>query len=370
MKICHITTAHPPFDIRIYQKECRSLAQAGFEVFLLARNHENQKADGVQMVLLPNRKGHLGRIRSALLDVPALALGTGAELFHFHDPEIIPTGVLLKLLGKKVIYDVHEDFGAAAHSRDWIPGPVKKVISTLFRVAEKTGCLFFDAAVAATASIAGNLPCRKTVLVQNFPLKNELVGVRGDGNSASKYVVYVGACSEDRGMKRMVEALGLLPQELQLSLKVAGVVSPALKDSVSSLPGWKRVELLGYMGRKEVGELLNSAMAGLVLFQPTPNHIHSQPNKLFEYMSAGLPIIVSDFPLWKNLIESTGCGVCVDPLDPAALAAAMKDLLAEPEKAREMGRRGRKAVEEKYNWEAEAPKLTALCRKLTEQTAK
>jgi glycosyltransferase involved in cell wall biosynthesis len=91
-----------------------------------------------------------------------------------------------------------------------------------------------------------------------------------------------------------------------------------------------------------------------------PNHIDAQPNKMFEYMSAGLPLIASDFPLWREIVEGNDCGVCVDPADPAAIAEAIDRLVENPDLARRMGENGQRAVHERYNWAIEEKKLLAL----------
>ncbi|MBD3768073.1 MAG: glycosyltransferase, partial [Gammaproteobacteria bacterium] len=104
---------------------------------------------------------------------------------------------------------------------------------------------------------------------------------------------------------------------------------------------------------------------GLVTFLPAPNHIDAQPNKMFEYMSAGLPIITSIFPLWREIVEGNQCGLCVDPLDPQAIGEAIQYLIDNPVEAEQMGKNGRQAVEQKYNWTIEEQKLLDLYAGLT-----
>jgi glycosyltransferase involved in cell wall biosynthesis len=101
-------------------------------------------------------------------------------------------------------------------------------------------------------------------------------------------------------------------------------------------------------------------MAGLVTLHPTPAYLDSLPVKMFEYMSAGLPVIASDFPLWREIIEGNDCGLCIDPLDPAAIAAAIDALVSNPARAEQMGRNGRAAVEQHFNWANEERKLLQL----------
>ncbi|MCA1750473.1 MAG: glycosyltransferase [Flavobacteriales bacterium] len=137
-----------------------------------------------------------------------------------------------------------------------------------------------------------------------------------------------------------------------------------LFKEVTGYPGWRNVDEHGFLGREEVAEVLGKSKAGVVTFHPLPNHIDAQPNKMFEYMSAGVPIITSDFPLWKEIVEGCKCGICVDPLNPEAIASAVNFIVANPRDAEKMGENGQKAVLEKYNWSIEKLKLFKLYRSI------
>ena len=133
-----------------------------------------------------------------------------------------------------------------------------------------------------------------------------------------------------------------------------------LKSELEKLPGWKNVNYHGFCGRKEINEIILRSSIGIVTFLDAPNHINAQPNKLFEYMSCGLPIVGSNFPLWKEIIEGNNCGICVDPSDKNEILRAIKDIMSDPNKILKFGQNGRKAVETKYNWEIEGEKLINL----------
>lgn len=124
------------------------------------------------------------------------------------------------------------------------------------------------------------------------------------------------------------------------------------------------VEYTGHFTREEVNEIYKKSKAGLVVFQPARNHINAQPNKLFEYMAAGLPVIASEFPLWKTIVEGENCGICVNPLDVESVRTACVFLMENDEIAESLGKNGRRAIEEKYNWNCEEEKLVSLYREL------
>ena len=119
----------------------------------------------------------------------------------------------------------------------------------------------------------------------------------------------------------------------------------------------KHIKFYNWVDRNEMLEILNQSMVGIVTYLPFPNHINAQPNKLFEYMSAGIPVIASDFPLWRQIIENEKCGLLVDPRNPQQIAEALDWIFDNPKEAKIMGDNGKKAVKDKYNWDLESSKL-------------
>jgi hypothetical protein len=220
----------------------------------------------------------------------------------------------------------------------------------------------FDAIVCANPKAADRFPGGKTIVVQNFPIASELVQP-----DAAPYTgrpptfVYVGGIAVIRGAVELVAAIELLGDSTAARLELAGTINPAsLEGVLRVLPGWSRVTYHGWASRSDVATLLARARAGLVVLHPTGNYPDAYPVKMFEYMSAGLPVIASDFPLWRRIVEGAGCGLLVDPTSPAEIADAMRWILDNPTEAEAMGRRGSQAVSEKYNWPREAEKLIGL----------
>jgi glycosyltransferase involved in cell wall biosynthesis len=286
-------------------------------------------------------------------------------VLHFHDPELLPWGILAALAGRTVVYDVHEDVPSDIMDKDWIAPRLRLPVSRAAALLERAASAFLSAIVAATPAIARRFPSAKTVLVQNFPFLDEFAPMDGEPSVARDGFVYVGGITEIRGAREMVRAMSEIRRESSPRLVLAGVIDPPeLLPELERLPGFDRCEFLGWRDRKSVAALMRRAIAGLVLFHPVQNHIEAQPNKLFEYMSAGLPVVASDFPVWRSIVVDGGCGICVDPLDPKAIAQALDYLRTHPEEAREMGRRGRRLVLDRYNWREEQGKLLGLYSRL------
>jgi glycosyltransferase involved in cell wall biosynthesis len=294
------------------------------------------------------------------------AIAEDAVVYHFHDPELIPIALLLKLHGKRVIYDVHEDMPQLLLTKPWIPRPFRWLIASIAGTIEVVSAAFWDGIAVATPTIGRRFPAHKTVLVQNFPRRGEFA--LGQANSYADrpvVVAYVGGISAIRGAREMIQMMSILPASLNARLSLAGPVrSTKLDRELRIIPGSERVAFLGWQSREEVARLLGQSRVGLVVLHPTRNYVDAQPTKLFEYMSAGIPVVASNFPIWKSIIQEANCGLAVNPLDPHAIAGAVQWVLEHPQEAEEMGRRGQKAVRDTFNWESQAETLLRLYRRV------
>ena len=363
-----MTSVHPWDDTRIFRKMCRWLTAAGHEVHLVATGGDEKKmVDGVRVHLLSAEKGRWRRMTSTSWRVFKKALGLRAGVYQFHDPELLPHGMLMALLGRRVIYDAHEDAPRDLLIRDYLPRPIRRLASAGIALAEWVGSrFFFSAVVAATPLIGRRFPKHKTRVVHNYAVvEPEAEDLLEGYEDRPPHFAFVGAMSWGRGMEEMVRSIG--------KVKMAGarlvVAGPRVffgrdEQGPENFPGWDRVQERGVVSAQEVGEIYRSTRAGLILFLPGPNHDDALPNKLFEYMAAGLPLIVSDIPLWRRMVEEVRCGLLVDPRDIDAVANAMDWILEHPEEALEMGRRGARAARERFNWDGEARQLEQLYREV------
>lgn len=357
--VAHLTSVHSATDIRIFHKECRTLSTAGHEVVLVAAHPRDEVLEGVRVCRLPKAATRFERISRVIPAVRRVAIQQNADLYHIHDPELIPLAWELRLRGATIVYDAHEDLSGQVHTKEWLPGSVRSLVAGAVRPLETVVSATFDGVVAATPAIAEKFDPDACVLVRNFPRQEEFArDPEIPYRDRPETLVYVGGISKVRGILTMVEALDLLPDASGVELLLAGrFESQGLLDSISGLPGWNRVTFLGWLGREELHQLLSRARAGLVTLHPTPNHVESLPIKLFEYMAAGIPVIASDFPLWRKLIEDASCGLLVRPESPEEVSAAIQQLLREPATAERWGRNGRQAIEEHYNWQKEGARL-------------
>lgn len=364
LHVCHLSSVHPVNDVRIFHKECVSLVNAGFEVDLVAIGPgETHYHSGVRVHPVAPSDGRLRRATVGAAGAVRRAVSTGAPLIHFHDPELIPFGVGLAAAGRLVVYDAHESLAKSVMSKPYLPRFARRAVSMGANTAEWAMAQAASAIVTATPAIARQFPASKTTTIQNFPLLGELAPRDVSYADRPNSVIYTGGITAPRGAVEMVEAMALADHGPRLTL-VGSFKSVETERKARSSRGWDRVDFLGWLPRTDLQAVFATARVGLVVFHPEPNHIEAMPNKLFEYMSAGLPVVASDFPLWRSIVEGAGCGLLVDPTDPGDIASSVDWLLTHPEEAMEMGARGRKAVEARYNWGVESPKLVDLCHRL------
>jgi len=361
-KICHLTSVHPARDARIFHKEAKTLAGAGYDTSLIAVHDSGEILDKIKILPLPTHSNRIDRMTKTVFMSLKLTLREKADIYHFHDPELIPVGILLKLYtGKKVIYDVHEDYAKQSLSKHYLPKITRKGIALSIKILEYLSSLFFDAVVTATNDILKNYSYhRRAVCVRNFPVTSAFSPVKNKNSDVFK-IIYVGGLSRERGITEIVSALDYVNQSVDIELKLYGKFSPeSYEAEVKSLKGFQKTTYSGWMDYDNVPELLAKADVGIVCLHPISNYLTALPVKLFEYMAAGLPVIASNFPVLKEIVEENNCGICVDPLNPAQIAKAVAYMVTHENERIRMGENGRRAVMEKYNWENESKKLLGL----------
>jgi len=365
IKICHITTVHSVFDPRIFYKECVWLAKAGYSVHLIVKNDRDMKKDGViiHAIDVPNNR-FLRMILAPWLAYKK-AIGLNAALYHFHDPELIPIGLLLRLRGKPVIYDIHEDISTAILVRPYLPKLIRCILSKIVSLIERYASPFFNIVLAERYY---KEKFHKGVTVLNYPIS---VNLEGRSKKPINALIYTGSIREDRGALIYAE---IVKKISDIDVYLIGRCSAVIKRKLQERLGedFLRLHIIGgeeFVDQGTIEKYQNRYqwIAGLAIFPDSSHFRRKELTKFFEYMSAGIPIICSNFQTWKDLIHGIGSGICVDSADMQDIVKAVRKLMNNREMAKKMSMNGIYAVNTKYLWKHEFEKLLSLYSEIMEQ---
>lgn len=358
-----MTTVHHPYDPRIYHKQCVSLQEAGYHVTLIAPeaehldNEEGKKP--IHHVKLKKYSSRLKRMIFGTLSAYKQAKKLDADVYHFHDPELLPIGWLLKRKSNTVIYDIHEDYGTGILQKEYMSKPVRQVIAKVYKVMER----FFSRNMElclAEKYYQDTYPSGKCIL--NYPTINKkVINHTWEDVPVEEKLLYTGNVTEDRGA--LIHANIPVIDEAT-SVYFIGKCPGDLADKMYDIAGHKKANLqlegIDRFVEKERIEAMyvnHHWLAALALFPPTDHYMKKELTKFFEYMSAGIPIICSDFPEWKKFIQKHECGIAVDPFNEKEIKQALDYLRNNEQEATRMGKNGKKAVKEELNWHTEEQKL-------------
>ena len=363
IKVCHMTSAHGEEDVRIFHKECVSLAKAGYDTYLVERGESREK-NGVHIIGVGEiPQSRRKRMTEGAKKVYEAARAVDADIYHFHDPELLPYGLKLKRAGKKVVFDRHENYTLQLRHKPYLPTWLSCFVSVGYDVYERFALRRLDGLVIPTSTLencAGADRCKRCAAVDNAAILSKLYKLYDPAApKRADSVCYVGGLTEGRGITVDV----LAAEKAGATLLLAGAFSsPEYQQKLECLSAYSHVDYRGVQDRAGVRALLAESMIGLstLLDRGQYAKMLNLPIKAYEYMSMALPVIFSHSPYNDRFVERYRCGICVDPENVDEIADAIRYLLDHPDEAREMGENGRRAIKEEFNWGVEEKKLLAL----------
>ena len=367
-RICHMTCVHQRYDTRVFQKECRSLAAQGYDVSLIVADGKgNEVKDGIKIFDVgSNKVSRWKRMTKITNLIKKKAIELDCEMYHFHDPELMFTGLALQKKGKKVIIDMHEDHPSYIAEANYIP--MRKLVAFLYEKLEVYAVKRFSGVITTRQVINARLAKynRHIQMITNFPrLVTDFKG-HNVNDDKTTVIAFAGAINDNWRQRLVIRAIERIDNVKYL---LAGPVSESYLETLKSLKGWSKVEYLGEVPFPKVCEMYEQATMGVAVYHYCNNMGGKEGNlantKLFEFMNYGLPCICTDFKLWKQIVEQEEeCGICVNPDNEEEFVKAIRFLIEHPEERKRMGENARRAAENSYNWECQEKLLLGFYQKL------
>lgn len=358
VRVCHFSSKHSLGDARVFWKECRSLAAAGYEVIYVGIG-ESDECEGVRRVGLDAPMSRSDRLFAVRQRAYEAARDMDADIYHFHDPDLLPFGRRLKRAGKKVIFDSHELFVEQFQVRDYIPKIARRALAGIYGWYERGVCAELDAVIFPT-TVHGQHPfsacAQRAVTVDNLSLLPEKE-IDPSDSSADK-VCYIGSLTPDRGVDVLVEAC----HKVGVGLILCGRISSSYLVSLRQRKAFETVDFRGEIPYGEIGAVMGECFAGAatLLRQGQWNSVDNLPTKVYDYMLHYLPVLVNDAPRTSQFVDRWQCGLAVDTASSDAVARAVEWLASHSSEARAMGARGHEVVMHHVNWKSEERKLLEL----------
>ena len=368
MKVCHVTSSHNRYDGRIFHKECISLSK-NYEVSLLCSDGlKNENKNGISIKSTKgNTKNRLHRFLLNPIKLKKLCLKENADVYHFHDPELISVASYLKKKNKIVIFDSHEDNVNRISNRTWIPKIIRPLVKKIYEKKERTIFSKIDGVITVTEHIYKRIKQinTNTIIITNFPILSEYKSK----TSKKNILCFAGGITKQYMHHNIISAI----KHLDVEYKLAGKINSNYRDFLQKIEGVEKTEFVGLLDKEKLKEFYESSSIGMVLIDYVPNINYKEGSigitKIFEYMMAGLPIIATDLEVWKEFVPNN-CGICVNPNNIEEVKSAIEYLIKHPKEAKKMGEKGRKLVEEKYNWNSQEIILLAFYKKMEKKYEK
>ena len=327
IKVCQVTSVHSRYDVRIFRKIAKSLALGDYLSCILVCDDlpDETRDDVVFYAVRYTAKNRASRILNSSKKLYKKALQINADLYHLHDPELLKLGLKLKKAGKRVIFDSHEDYYFKMAEKTWIPKPFRKIVQKIYGIKEKKALKKFDGVISVTPHIVERLKKinNNTVMITNYPAKISL-----PKRDRERIICFAGGISSVYNHDKVIEAISTLDN---IKYCVAGNASREYLDYLKTIPGYDKVEYLGVLSYEDVMKLYAKSSLGIVTYNYSPSLGGKLGTlgvlKLFEYIQCNVPMIATDFELWKPIVEGNNVGLCVNPNSVEEIRSAIDKLL-------------------------------------------
>lgn len=368
VRVCHVTSVHSTYDERIFYKECVSLANNGYEVMIVGPG-ESRVDQGVEIIGIGEKPiSRLKRMLSFTQKIYEQAIALDCDIYHFHDPELLPYANKMKKKGKTVIFDSHEDVPAQLEDKDYLPQYLKKIIIACYKRLEKKILSRLNAVIAVTPHVVNRLSrlCQNTIMITNYPRLDSGNDSLCKKENVCDAVCFTGIINSGWHHGDIAQAISKLDNT---QYHLYGRENEEYIRKLKEIGGNDKILYKGYANHAHITQIHSQYIAGMCLCENCANLGWGKGTlgitKLFEYMYAGIPVICTDFVIWKEIITKHNCGITLNPDDIDSISKAIQYYVNNREIASIHGENGRNAVIAEYNWGNEEKKLFNLYESLS-----
>jgi len=370
------STVHQFDDPRVFHRQAQTLSKKyATHLYVCAPFRQKLINSRLKIWGLPIWEKKSDRVRN-ILQLISYLWKENASVYILHDPELLIIVPFLKFFKKgKIIYDIHENYRYLMTEKLWIPEALRNIIAKLYVLIENIILHFVDMIWYPVDNIGKHYDDNrkiKKLLVPNVPDLNHFE-FKVDSYPKDNILIYLGTIVEDRGIRELVLAFKKILQKFpSYKLKLIGhFLSENYKTEILNLIKEKglegKAEWVNRLPYREIPGILSRTKIGYINYLPTPNNMNTLSNKLFEYLSMGIPVIAPAYPNYIQILEKHNCGICVNPANIDEIANATIELLQDEQKRVRMGKTGQKLFNEKYNWEKNEANLFKAVRNLFEE---
>lgn len=377
-RVSQLAPGHWAGHMRIYHRNCLTLLNSGYSVDLVAHGMGNDSLD-------PRLQYHsLGNYGSSTLSwrfyeryrrsqkTFIIGLRSKADLYHFYSPEFIVWATKLRQkTGKPVIFDCMEDFEGYALQRRGVPTVLRRPLAWIVRRQLQFAAKKCDAVIVADRGTGRLLQpyAERMVLIHNFPMLPLFPKSEISVEEKPYDLVYHGSMP-----KYHLEACLAIDEVLvthghQVRWRFIGQIPEISWFNRELLARGieKRFIRSGLIPHDLIAFELAKAKIGIIPLPNLPKFQNNIPQKLFEFMAMGMPVVLSNLPASQPFVSDGVSGFMVSPEDYTAYAERIICLLSDSDLCRRMGNEGRRQVEGKYNWEQESKKLLDMYKELLDK---
>jgi len=361
------SSVHKWNDPRVLIKEAVSLSKKYDVELHIPAPFSHRNFQNVTIIGLPEWKRKSERFRVILYLLHHI-LRSSAKVVHLHDPELIPVGLFVTMVTpKKVIFDFHEEYANKIVKRDWIPSIFRKPLAFGYIMLERIASRIFDGVIGVIEDQLDILRENPNhAIVKNYPVVNGSLNQHlKKGDSGSFRMVYLGDITRERQIHRLIDVAGRLNRQHNITLHlIGGIGDPDYPDTINrTIQKYnldEKVHQHGYLSIDKAMEIVSQSDVGFLPLRHPKHFVRSLPVKLFDYMAAGIPVIMPEYPLSREVILTHNCGLLVDSTDLEDITEKVEYLVLHDDERKLMGSNGQEAVLKHFSWQSQEKNLFAI----------